>query len=862
MAAKQRLVVIGNGMAGARFVEDLLARGGGNQFEIVMFGDEPYGNYNRILLSGVLSGTRQAQDIFINPLAWYRENNIKLHAGARVERIDRAAKQVIGAGIVERYDKLVIATGSSPYVPPIEGLYRSFDDDGAEGCGDAFDTAADAPTETSYVGTSERPTSATSDVGRKTYRHRTFKDGVFVFRTLDDCAGIASYAERGGRAAVIGGGLLGLEAARGLLNRGLETHVVHLMSYLMEVQLDEQAGRMLKRSIERMGITVHLGKATTAILGHRRVTGLQFKDGSRLDCEMVVISAGVRPNTQLAKEAALKVERGIVVDDTMTTSDADIFAVGECAQHRGMTYGLVAPLWEQTAVLANRLTGHHADAVYTGSKLSTRLKVMGIELAVMGAKEAEREDTEVVLYSEPSRGIYKKLIVREGRLLGAILLGDTSTAARLLQAFDRAALLPDNRAELLFPLADETGSQSVIDLPHEAQVCNCNGVSKGAIINAVKGGCTSLKKLCDSTRAGTGCGACKPLVEELLQLAAGERRAEEPSAHYYVPGVPLAKPDLIAAIKARGLKSVSAVFAELAGGHEDPDSKAGLASLLKTIWGAEYVDERDARFINDRVHANIQKDRTFSVVPRIYGGVTSPAQLRRIADVAEKYNVPMVKITGGQRIDLLGIKKEDLPGVWRDLGMPSGHAYTKAFRTCKTCVGTDFCRFGVGDSIALGIKIEKRFQGIEFPHKLKMAVAGCPRNCSEATTKDIGAVAIEGGRWEIVVGGAAGSKVRKADLLLTVETHEEALKYIGRFMQYYREQAKYMERTYDTVERLGIEKIRRVIVDDSEGIAARLDADIQAAVDAYVDPWQEAVQPKHQSQFINVISSLSRVEMK
>jgi nitrite reductase (NADH) large subunit len=323
------------------------------------------------------------------------------------------------------------------------------------------------------------------------------------------------------------------------------------------------------------------------------------------------------------------------------------------------------------------------------------------------------------------------------------------------------------------------------------------------------------------------------------------------SAHYYVPGVPLAKPELIRAIKEQNLRSVSAVFAALAAGKEDPGSKAGLASLLKTVWGKDYEDERDARFINDRVHANIQKDRTFSVVPRIYGGVTAADELRRIADVADKYNVRMVKITGGQRIDLLGVSKEDLPHVWRDLGMPSGHAYTKAFRTCKTCVGSEFCRYGVGDSTGLGIQIEKRFQGIEFPHKLKMATTGCPRNCSEATTKDIGAVAIEGGKWEIVVGGAAGSKVRKADLLVTVDSHEDALKYIGRFMQYYREHAKYLERTYDFVERVGIEKVRRVVVDDEEGIAARLDAEIQAAVDAFVDPWQEAVTPVHPSQFVN-----------
>lgn len=824
MSNKQKLVVIGNGMAGARLVEDIISRGGAEQFEFVMFGDEPYGNYNRILLSGVLSGSHNPQDIFINPLAWYERNNVRLHAGERVVKIDRAAKTVHGAnGLAESYDKLAIATGSSPFLPPVEGLYTK-------------------------------------------HNPQSFKPGVFVFRTLEDCGAITRYATSqdggGKRAAVIGGGLLGLEAARGLLNLGAEVHVIHLMPHLMEVQLDAIAGATLKRSMEAMGVRVHLNKATTAMLGDECVTGLQFKDGSRLECDMVVISAGIRPNVLLAWEAGLTVERGIVVGDDITSiDDPDIFAVGECAQHRGMVYGLVAPLWEQTAVLADRLTHRRPNAEYKGSKVSTKLKVMGVDLAVMGDKEPHDENDEVVVYTEPGRGIYKKLIVRNGQLAGAMLLGDAQAAPALLQAFDRGSLLPENRAELLFPLMGDVAQQSAIDLPDEAQICNCNGVSKGAVINAVKGGCRSLKALCEATRAGTGCGSCKPQVNELLESAAGDLLVEDPSIHYYVPGVPLRKPELITAVKEKQLKSVSAVFAVLANGKEDPASKAGLASLLKTIWHDEYEDERDARFINDRVHANIQKDRTFSVVPRIYGGVTSADELRRIADVADKYKVPMVKLTGGQRIDLLGIRKEDLPGVWRDLGMPSGHAYSKAFRTCKTCVGTEFCRFGVGDSTGLGIEIEKRFQGLEFPHKVKMATTGCPRNCSEATTKDIGAVAIEGGKWEIIIGGAAGSKVRKADLLVTVNTHEDALRYIGRFMQYYRERAKYLERSYDFVERLGIEAIRRALVDDEEGICAELDAAIQVAVNAYVDPWQEAVQPAHPSQFINTLATAEQTRV-
>ena len=804
MRTRKRLVVIGNGMAGARLVEDVIARDPG-AFDIIMFGDEPYGNYNRILLSGVLAGTHDPKDIFINPLAWYEHASVKLHAGVGAARIDRAERQVIGSdGRVEPYDELVIATGSTAFVPPLDGLRN---DSGG------------------------------------------YRDGVFVFRTLDDCAAIRNYAGGAARAAVIGGGLLGLEAARGLRQLDVEVHVVHLMRHLMDVQLDEIAGEMLRAAMERLGVTTHLSRRTTAVLGDASVSGLTFDDGSRLDCEMVVVSAGIRPNVALARDAGLTVERGIVVgDDLRSANDPHVFAIGECAQHRGQVYGLVAPLWEQAQVLADRLTDVNARAEYRGSRVSTKLKVMGVDLAVMGDKEPATGD-EVVHYSEPSRGIYKKMLVRDGKLAGAILLGDPDGAPTLQQAYDRSAPLPDNRAELLFPSMRGDAPVSAAALPDDAQVCNCNGVAKGALTTAIAGGCRSLRALCDATRAGTGCGSCKPQIQQVLEAYAGDSVAEDPAAHYYVPSVPWRKPELIAEIRRRNLRSVSAVISALAEGREDAKSKAGLASLLKTIWADKYEDERDARFINDRVHANIQRDGTFSVIPRIYGGVTSAAQLRRIADVADRHQVPMVKITGGQRIDLLGIPKDKLPDVWRDLGMPSGHAYAKAFRTCKTCVGTEFCRYGVGDSTGLGIAIEKRFQGLESPHKMKLATAGCPRNCSEATTKDVGAVAIEGGRWEIYVGGGAGSKVRKGDVLCTVSSHDEVLLIMGRFMQYYREQARYLERTYDFVERFGIAQLKQILIDDSEGICAALDAAVQTAVDAFVDPWLEGNTPIHPLQF-------------
>jgi len=802
-------------MAGARTLEEILARGGAEQFEITVFGEEPYGNYNRILLSNVLNGSQDADDIFINGVEWYKENGVELRTGVRVDVIARPHKVIhCDDGNWYPYDKLIIATGSRPGIPPIAALRKP---------------------------------------------NGEFRSGIFVFRTLDDCRKIAEYASKGGRAAVIGGGLLGLEAARGLMNHGVEVHVIHLLGSLMEQQLDPPASAILKHTIEGMGIKVHLKKLTKAVLGDTEVKGLAFEDGATLDCDMIVIATGITPNAEIGSRWGLTTERGIVVDDQMRTSDPDIYGVGECAQHRGRVYGLVAPLWDQAKVLADHITGANPDAAYQGSKIATKLKVMGVELASMGVVASDGEHEDVVQFMEPRRGIYKKLIIRDGRLAGGILMGDISKAAYLMQAFDRGIRIPDERLSLLFDTGAPSAKVTFDEMPDSVQICNCNGVSKGAIVQCAGAGKRTLKGVMESTRAGTGCGSCKTLVNELVEWACNGQVEEDPAAHYYVPGIPLNKPELVAAIRAHNLKSVSAVFDALADGVDDPTSKPGLASLLRTIWCDEYEDERDARFINDRVHANIQNDGTFSVVPRIYGGVTSPDQLRRIADVAERYQARMVKITGGQRIDLLGIKKQDLPAVWRDLGMPSGHAYTKAFRTCKTCVGTEFCRFGAGDSTTLGIKIERRFQGIEAPHKMKLAASGCPRNCAEATVKDLGAVAVENG-WQIFVGGAAGASVRAGDLLATVKSHDEVLTLMGRFMQYYRENARYAERTYGFVERIGIERLKAILVEDSEGAAARLDQEIAIAVAAYRDPWGEGGDPIEPTQFAAPVTSEREAE--
>ena len=794
-----RLVVVGNGMAGARAIEEILARGGSERFSITVFGDEPYGNYNRILLSNVLAGSDDAGEIYLNPLDWYTDNDIDLRAGVRVVRINPFAHLVYGDdGTTVRYDKLILATGSRSFFPPIEGIWQ---DD------------------------------------------KVLARGVFGFRSLDDCAAMIEFAKGRTKAAVIGGGLLGLEAARGLQNRGLQTAVVQGGPTLMNAQLDDQGSAILRRLVEALGIRVYTGTRTTRMLTENGMpSAIEFDDGSQLPCDMVVLAAGIRPNVGLAQRAGLTVERAIVVDDQMrSTDDDDIYVVGECAQHRGQVYGLVAPLWEQAGVLADHLTGTNPRAAYHGSRTATKLKVAGVDVAAMGVKSPERDDDEFVQYAEPKHGVYKTVVVRDDKLIGATLVGDVRKVAFLMQAFDRGLPLPPERVSLMFDIGTPEVATGAAELADDAQVCNCNGVNKAAIVNCVKGGQTSLAGVMSATRAGKGCGSCKGLVSQIVEWAAAQSGAEiseGAEANWYVPGVPYEKPELMRRIRELELHSVSSVFAALApDGAEHAGSKMALASLLHMMWGDEYVDEHDSRFINDRVHGNIQRDGTFSVVPQLKGGVTNSDQLRKIADVADKYQIPMIKLTGGQRIDLLGVRKEDLPAVWADLDMPSGYAYGKSFRTVKTCVGSDFCRFGVGDSTALGIAIEDRYQGIPSPAKMKLAVTGCPRNCAEALCKDVGVVAIDGGQWQIYVGGAAGAHVRKGDLLTTVHTADEVITLAGRFMQYYRENANWLERTYDFVPRIGIERIREIVVDDSEGIGADLDARMQKSVDSYRDPW-------------------------
>jgi nitrite reductase (NADH) large subunit len=645
---------------------------------------------------------------------------------------------------------------------------------------------------------------------------------------------------------VIGGGLLGLEAARGLQVRGCDVTVVHLLDTLMERQLDAAGGVYLRAKIEELGVRVLLGRSTSAILGAESVTGVAFSDGSTLDADLVVVAAGIRPNVELGRKAGLVINRGIVVNDFMETSNPDIFAVGECTEHKGTCYGLVAPLFEQGKVLAATITGNKGPT-YTGTVQAAKLKIMGVDVFSAG-DWADGESVQPVRYEDPGLGIYKKLALRDGKLAGVILVGDASESHRYMAWLRSNADLTSERHHLLFPPpADDVGLDAA-EMADSATVCGCIGVSKGTIIHAIhERGVNTLSQLKEVTRASTGCGSCTGLCQDLLRAVAPE--FEEEVKQVICGCVPFAEDRLREILRSERLKSVQEVLEVYGNGRGCEVCKPALSYMLDMLWCGDHAEDRSARFINDRVHANIQKDGTFSVIPRIRGGVTSAAELRRIADVAEKYKVPMVKITGSQRIDLLGVRKEDLPKIWADLDMPSGQAYTKGVRMVKTCVGTDFCRFGTQDSTAVGIELERRFEQLFAPHKVKMAAVGCPRNCAEATVKDIGLVGQEGG-WQVVVGGAAGKSVRKADLLATVETSEAALEAAELFFQYYRENANYLERTYDFVERVGIEKVRKETVYAPGAVKQGLRERFARSKARASDPWLEGRAPRHATQFI------------
>ena len=769
---KQKLIVIGNGMAGMRTVEEILNRDA-DKYDITVFGAEPRENYNRIMLSPVLSGEKSFDEIIINSREWYAENDITLHAGDAVTMVDADAKTVESAsGQKVAYDKLLLATGSEPFIIPVPGV--------------------DLP-------------------------------GVVTFRDLDDVNRMLDAAKSGGSAVVIGGGLLGLEAAVGLKANGMDVTVVHLMDTLMERQLDEAAGYLLASELEGRGLTVLTGANTKAILGEDKVTGLQLDDGAVINADLVVMAVGIKPNVTLAKEISLEVGRGVKINDQMQTSNPDIYAVGECVEHRGATYGLVAPLYEMGKILADHLTGGEGVA-YQGSVTSTKLKVTGVDVFSAGDFSGG-DGAEDIVFRDASRGVYKRIVVRDDKIEGAVLYGDAKDGAWYFQLMKDGADITDLRDTIVFGQAYAGGVQAdpsaaVAALADDAEICGCNGVCKGDIVTAItENGLSSLEEVKAHTKASASCGGCSGLVEQVLAMTLGDS--------YQVQAV---KPmcgctthshdDVRRLLVAKGMKSIPEVMQELQWSTPDGCSscRPALNYYLLCAWPTQYSDDNQSRFINERVHANIQKDGTFSVVPRMWGGMTSANELRAIADVVDKFEIPAVKVTGGQRLDLFGVEKKDLPAVWADLnaaGMVSGHAYGKSLRTVKTCAGEQWCRFGTQDAIDMGIKLEKMAWGSWTPHKFKMAVSGCPRNCAEATIKDFGVVAVDSG-YELHVGGNGGIEVRVTDYLCTVQSDAEVLEYAGAYMQVYREEARYLERTAPWVERVGMDHIKANLVDDAD----------------------------------------------
>ncbi len=794
--ARKSLVVIGNGMAGVRTVEELLALAP-DLYDITIFGTEPYGNYNRIMLSPMLAGEKTLGDIMLNDEKWYADNGIVLHKGGTVAAIDRRRRRVATAdGIAAHYDHLLFATGSDPIVLPLPG--------------------AGLP-------------------------------GVVTFRDIRDVERMVEASARRQNAVVIGGGLLGLEAASGLAKRGMRVTVIHLMNTLMERQLDPTAGTMLRHSLEARGLAFAMPTETAAILGSTAVEAVRLKDGTELPADLVVMAVGIRPNIALARSAGIHCERGIVVNDTLQTFDPRIYAVGECAQHRQRTYGLVAPLFEQAKVCANHLAmiGH---ARYEGSMVSTKLKVTGIDLFSAG-DFAGGAGTEDIVLQDAARGIYKRIVLRDNRIQGAVLYGDTADGAWYFRHLRAGTDVSAQRERMIFGagyLGDsghggESAAQAMDDV---MEVCGCNGVSKGAIVRAIgEKKLFTLEDVRAHTKASSSCGSCTGLVEQILAHTLGGDYSAAPKVKPVCKCTEFSHEDVRRTIHQQQLKSIPEVmrFMEWRTPNGCHVCRPALNYYLLCAWPGEFADDKQSRFINERAHANIQKDGTYSVVPRMWGGTTTPSELRAIADVAEKYAVPSVKVTGAQRIDLLGVKKENLPAIWRDLnaaGLVSGHAYGKALRTVKTCVGSEWCRFGTQDSTAMGIALEKMCWGTWTPHKVKLAVSGCPRNCAEATIKDFGVVAIESG-WELHVGGNGGVKVRATDLLTKVRTPEEVMEYCGAFLQLYREEAHYLERTAPWIERVGLAYVKKRLVEDAAGRKALHERFLHSQSFAQIDPWAE-----------------------
>ena len=816
---KSKLVLIGNGMAGVRTIEELL-KISPDLYDITVFGTEPHPNYNRILLSPVLAGEQTIDEIILNSWDWYKENHITLHTGKTVTEVDRVKRIVRGTDshgdVTEvEYDRLLICTGSNPFILPVPG-----------------------------------------------------KDlkGVIAYRDIADTNEMIDAATKYKNAVVIGGGLLGLEAANGLMLRGMKVSVVHVMPTLMERQLDSVAGKLLQKSLEDRGLTFLMGAQTQELLpavrpepvegtaGLRqaqpeRVGSIKFKDGTEVAADLVVMAVGIRPNTALAESMRLHCNKGIVVNDTMQTiTDARIYSVGECAAHRGIAYGLVAPLFEQAKVAANHLA-QFGIGRYTGSLTSTKLKVTGIDLFsagnFMGASSGRPEDVgcEEIVMSDPFGGVYKKLVIKDDKLVGACMYGDTADGSWYFKLLRDGRSVADIRDKLMFGESNigdvgHEGHSKAASMPDDAEVCGCNGVKKGTICKAIREkGLFTLDEVRKHTKASASCGSCTGLVEQILMFTAGGDYSATPKTKAMCACTDHGHQAVREAIVKEKYLTIDSVYKGM--GWKTPNGCASCRPAINyyliSSWPKEAKDDPQSRFINERSHANIQKDGTYSVIPRMWGGETTSSELRRIADAVDKYKIPTVKVTGGQRIDLLGVKKEDLQAVWKDIGMPSGHAYAKALRTVKTCVGSEWCRMGTQDSTQMGKDLERAMWRMYAPHKVKFAVSGCPRNCAEAGIKDVGIIGVDSG-WEMYVAGNGGIKTEVAHFLVKVKTPAEVLEYTGAFCELYRQEGWYLERTVHYVNRVGLDYVKKRILEDEAGRKALWER-LQFALDGEPDPW-------------------------
>ncbi|PCJ56600.1 MAG: nitrite reductase (NAD(P)H) [Planctomycetota bacterium] len=815
MIEKKNLVVVGNGMVGYKFCEKFIDASTDGEYQVITFGDEPRPAYDRVHLSSWFDG-KSADDLLMQPEDWYAKNGIELLIGEKVIAIDHD-KQTISTDQDQEipYNTLVLATGSFPFVPPIPGKD---------------------------------------------------KKGVFVYRTIEDLVAIKSFGSKVKTAAVIGGGLLGLEAAKALVDLGLKTHVVEFAPRLMPRQIDDEGSRYLEDKIKKLGVDIHLNVATKEIIGDNNVTGLLFSNDELLDVDMVVISAGIRPRDELAKKAGIQIgERGgIVVNDFLETSVKNIYAIGECALHDGMIYGLVAPGYRMAETAVSHIL--EGDKSFTGMDMSTKLKLMGVDVSNIGDPFLDIDNITNIVLSNETTGVYKKLVIDKSSwtLKGAILVGDNNDYNKLYQYYLNQKKLPESPESLIVIGSDDEATTGVDALDSSAQICSCENITKGEIVAAIQSGNDTLPSIKSCTKAGTGCGSCVTLINDIVasELSKiGKEISKNICEHFDYSRV-----ELVEIIKTKKIQSFKELINSHGNGHGCELCKPVVASILASYVNEYILDERHRTLqdSNDRFLANIQKNGTYSIVPRIPGGEITPDQLIVIGEVAKNFNL-YTKITGGQRIDLFGAQKHDLPVIWQKLAsvnLESGHAYAKSLRTVKSCVGNVWCRFGVQDSTGLAIEIENRYKGIRAPHKIKMAVSGCARECAEAQSKDAGIIATENG-WNLYVCGNGGMKPQHAQLLAVDIDKETLIKYIDRFFMYYIRTADKLTRTASWLNKLegGLEHLKDVVINDSLNINADLENEMAHLVKTYKCEWQVTLEsPERMKAFETFVNTSGKDE--